>query len=75
MTWCYRPVLHTDGTVSLREVFSDKNGKVGMYTEDPLTLDSYENIEDLRNTLALMLVGAILKEPVREEDLPAEVLK
>lgn len=54
--------------------FNEKTGKVIMWTEDPVALDNYENMEELRSDLEKIL-SDIKNQPVLlEADLEKNLL-
>lgn len=54
--------------------FNEKTGKVIMWTEDPVALDNYEDIEELRSDLEKIL-SDIKNQPVLlEADLEKNLL-
>lgn len=68
-TWGYRAVQGVDGTVSLREVYYDRSGKIIAHC-DPEALEFYEDHEGLKNALRDMLED-VEKPLLQEAHLPA----
>lgn len=68
MSWHFQVVRDKDGLLGIHEVYKDANGQVWGWTAAE-TMSGFDDIEDLRGTLKLMLRDA--ERPVVDEaDLP-----
>jgi hypothetical protein len=61
MTWNYRVLEHEEG-FAIHDVFYNKNNKPESYGTDPVYLGWYDNCEDLKSDLNLILKA--LDKPV-----------
>ena len=72
MTWNYRILRYTDGTLALHEVYYDEAGQVKNYTARPISfaVDADEGHDGLVQSMKLALRDAIDRPILDVPDLP-----
>jgi hypothetical protein len=55
MTWRYGVMKHPDGTFAVHEIYLDKKGNPDAWTEEPVDLGCFEDLQDLKGSLLAMM--------------------
>jgi hypothetical protein len=55
MTWRYGVMKHPDGTFAVHEIYLDKKGNPDAWTEEPVDLGGFEDLQDLEDSLLAMM--------------------
>ena len=55
MTWRYGVMKHPDGTFAVHEFYLDKKRRPTSWTQEPVDLGGFEDLQDLKDSLLAMM--------------------
>lgn len=73
MSWNYRILKSESGgetTLALHEVYYNKDGTMGSWTEKPVSLEGYESVEELVDEVGLMATAIASRPVLKMAEMP-----
>jgi hypothetical protein len=71
-TWNYRVVHYNNGTYGIIEAFYDEEGDLdGYVSSEDLTLYGFSSVDELKDTLRLM-INDVSRKVLEESELPGD---